>query len=263
MVLILYRILRPVAMVVIAWSSLTLPARAQTPSDQTPPHGGILVAASGNTLHIEAVWPMQRIVRVFVYDDQMRPLPPDRVLALSGRIDVAAQAFTLKPTTEGFLETRIPSLPLPAQMVLEIAFRQGAVAERFPLAFPGYSVDNRPFDFLLPPTPIPDTMAGLLSALRDDARDAHASVAGSASIFAYAPAIRARDHLLALDSYVPTLAPPAQPHAEAAVRAAIRAAWLLHVAADNGISPWAVRGSVDVLTEALDDVVGAFGGTSS
>jgi hypothetical protein len=256
----LYRIFRGVAMVVLVSCGLSAPAAAQAEHNHTPLHGGVLLPAAHDTLHIEAVWPMQRIVRVFIYDQAMRPMAPDRRLDIRGRIGVGSETFALRPSDDGFLEARIPSSPIPAQMTLDIAWTRGP-DERFNLVFPAYSVDSRAFDFTLPPTPIPDTLSGLLAALRDDARDAHASVDGDGLIFAYAPAVRARDHLLALEAYVPRLAPSRRPRAEAALLAAVRGAWLLHIAADSGISPWQISGSVGVLTEALDEVVDAFGGT--
>jgi hypothetical protein len=258
----LYRKLFAAAIAIAISGVAIVSARAQFAHEHSPQHGGMFLPAANDTLHLEAVWPMQRIVRVFVYGEDMRPVAPDRLLSIHGSINVAGQAFPLRPTTDGFLEARVPTLPLPASMTLDIALGQGLGDERFAITFSGYSVESRPYDFLLPPTPIPGTLAALLTALHDDQRDAQASVDSNGLIFAYAPAVRARDHLLALDGYVPSLAPAARPRAEAAIRAGVRAAWLLHVAADDGISPWAVRGSVGVLSEALADVVAAFGGAS-
>jgi hypothetical protein len=257
----LHKILRAAAMVLLVWHGFIVRAAAQPAHDHTPRHGGLLLPVVHDTLHIEAVWPMQRIVHVFVYDEAMRAIAPDRLPGIRGRIGVGGETFALRPSGDGFLEARIPSSAIPARMTLELALTAGD-EQPFDLVFPGYSVESQAFDFVLPPTPIPDSLAGLLAALRDDARDAHASLGGNGLIFAYAPAVRARDHLLALDAHVARLAPPARPRAEAAVLAAVRAAWLLHVAADAGISPWQIGGSVGVLTEALDEVVDAFGGTS-
>jgi hypothetical protein len=192
----------------------------------------------------------------------MRPIPADRLLAIRGQVGVVNEKYALKPSPDGYLEARIPSLAIPAKMTLAIDWTSTGADEPFDVVFPSYSVANDTTNFMLPPTPIPDSLAGILAALRDDQHDARSVLDGS-GIFAYAPAIRARDHLLALDEYVMRLAPAAQPRAGAAVRAAMRAAWLLHIASDAGISPWQVSGSVDVLTGALDDVVAAFGGGAS
>jgi hypothetical protein len=238
------------------------PAHAQPQHPPTPQHGGILVAAAGDTMHVEVAWPLQRVVRVFVYDSAMRPIPPDRLLGLRGRIAVAGQAYELRPSSAGLLEARIPSLAVPARMTLEMSLTPGGVEEPFSLVFSGYSVEKDTIDFVLPPTPIPGTLAGLLSALRDDKRDAHDTVNGGGLTVAYAPAVRARDHVLALEPYVSALPPAARPRADAAALAALRAAWLLHVAADNALTPFEVRAAADLLADALDDVVDAFDGAS-
>jgi hypothetical protein len=238
------------------------PADAQPQHDHTAQHGGILVPAAGDTMHVEVTWPLQRVVRVFVYDSVMRPIPPDRLLGLRGRIRVGDQAYELRPSSAGLLEGRIPSLAVPVRMTLEMSLTPGGEQEPFSLVFSGYSVDKETTDFVLPPTPIPGTLAGLLSALRDDKRDAHGTVNAGGLTVAYAPAVRARDHLLALETYLPTLVPSARPRADAAALAALRAAWLLHVAADNALTPFEVRAAADLLADALDDVVDAFGGVS-
>jgi hypothetical protein len=249
------------AMVGLALAGLIVPANAQPTHDHTSRHGGILLWAAGRTVHVEATWPMQGVVRVFVYDDVMRPLTADGLVGIRAQVAIGSEVHTLQPSTGGFLEAAIPSLTAPAQMTLRFA-RPPAGEEQIPLTFDGHSEENQAFSFMLPPTPIPGTLAGVLEALRGDARDARASVENTASIFAYAPAVRARDHLMALERYLPALAPAARPRAEATILAGVRAAWLLHTAADSGISPWQITGSVDILSEALDDVISAFGGPS-
>lgn len=234
-------------------------ARAQPQHDHTPQHGGMLVPAADDTMHVEVTWPLQRVVRVFVYDSVMRPMPPDRLRGLRGRVRVGDRAYDLVPSSAGLLEGRIPSLAVPARMTVEMSLTPGGVEEPFTVVFSGYSVEKDTIDFVLPPTPIPGTLAGLVSALRDDKRDVHGTVNAGGLTVAYAPAVRARDHLLALEAYLPTLAPSARPRADAAALAALRAAWLLHVAADNGMSPFEVRASADLLADALDEVVEAFG----
>jgi hypothetical protein len=257
----LYRIFCRAAILGLIWVGLAVAAEAQSDRNQPTPHGGIVLTAATQGLHLEAVWPTQGVIRVFVYDEMMRPLPPEELSAISGQIVVHGAAFALQPSRKGFLEAGIPSIQAPAQMTLRLLLSPGT-NEEFPLAFRQFSEDGQAFDFMLPPTAIPDTLSGLLEALRDDARNARASVNGQELIFAYAPAVHARDHVLALEAYLPGLAPRNRPRAEAAILAAVRAAWLLHIAADAGISPWHVSGSVGVLTEALDDVIGAFGGAS-
>lgn len=254
----LYRILIGTAIAVLGAGAIA-PASAQPTHVHAAQHGGILLPINGNTLHVEAAWPAPRIVRVFVSDEMMRQVSQEQLHGINGQVVVGSETFPLRQSPEGFLEAQIPEQSVPAQLTLRLTLPPGGDEKQFALTFRDQSVDSGVVDFMLPPTPIPPTMEGIVAALREDGRDARATVSGRDLVFAYAPAARARDHLLALEPHVAMLAPAAQPRAAAAILAAVRAAWLLHTASDAGLSPFQTAGAVDILVDALEDVVSAFG----
>ena len=145
------------------------------------------MVAADDRLHVEGLWPGQRLFKLFVYDAEMRPLPPDRLAGIKGRVLVGDRPFALVPSAKGFLEARIPPLTMPAALTVQIG------PEEFRFVFPDYSVEREPFTFILPPTPIPGTLPKLLAALQQDSRDAQSLFDGGNSEDASARLDRAAD----------------------------------------------------------------------
>jgi hypothetical protein len=211
------------------------------------------MVAVDDTLHFEGLWPGQRRFKLFVYDADMRPLPPDRLAGIKGRVLIGERQFALVPSAKGFLEARIPPLTIPAVLTVQIG------SEAFRFVFAGYSVESEPFSFILPPTPIPGTLRELLAALQQDSRDAQSLFDGRNFTMGYVPAVHAHDRLLALEPYVRRLPEDRRAPAEAATLAGLRAAWLLHVISDNALFPFQIGPALQAMRKALDDVIVAFG----
>lgn len=216
--------------VVLAVVLLTQPAPAHT--THYPRHGGLLFPVAGDTLHVEGTWPSQRLFRLYVYDVDSRPLPAERLRAISGQVEAAGviSPLTLRED-DGFFEARLPTLKLPAEMALQLTLAGGA-NEGIHFIFPSHS-DERALTFALEPTVIPETLPATIAALRADVRDAEALMAQQQSAYVFGPAIRVRDHALALERFLP---PPgeARIRVEAHIREAVRVSWQAHLAADEG-----------------------------
>src|SRR5258708_25918142 len=232
------------------------PAAVQSAHEHAPTRGGLLMVAADDRLHVEGLWPGQRRFKLFVYDAEMRPLPPDRLAGIKGRVLVGDRPFVLVASAKGFLEAQIPPLTMPAVLTVQIG------SEEFRFVFPDYSVEREPFTFILPPTPTPGTLPQLLAALQQDSRDAQSLFDGGNYTMGYVPAVRAHDRLLALEPYVRRLPEDRRAPAEAATLAGLRAAWLLHVISDNALVPSQIRPALQAMREALDEVIAAFGRSS-
>lgn len=197
-----------------------------------PRHGGQLFPMAGDTVHVEGTWPSQRVFRLYVYDVDSRPLAEDRLRAITGKVEAGGSTIPLVLRDgEDFFEARLPTLKVPAEIALQLTLAGGA-AEGVYFIFPGYS-DDRALTFALESTVIPETLAATMAALRADIRDADALMAQQQSAFVFGPAIRARDHALALERFLPA-AGAVRSRAATQIREAVRTAWLVHLAADEG-----------------------------
>jgi hypothetical protein len=222
--------------------------------------GGQLVAVDGDTWHVEAVWPEQRRLRVFIYDEQIRPFSGDRANSLSGSVDVSGQRVMFEHNGD-VLEARVPSMRLPATFLITIRNGLGREAQ-VSFTFDDYSVETEPNAFVLPPTAIPDSLKGILQSIRRELTQARDGSQGANLTMAYVPAVHIRDLLLALEPYVATLPPANRQRAEAALLEGVRTAWLLHVSADDGVSTLQIRQSGAFLEDAVTAVLAVFDGAS-
>jgi len=221
-------------------------------------HGGVFFSSRDDTFHVEGVWPRQRTLKVYVTDAADRPLDAARLRAIRGRVLIGNADFPLVLREQDRLfEARIPVLRPPAELIVELRTPGQAEPDGFQFIFGGFS-DERALSFSTDPTVIPRTLPGVLDALKRDVRDAERLMADNQSAYVFAPALRARDHALALERHFTTLPPGRRPRAEAAIRAAVRAAWLLHTAGDDGTPPQAQAATAE-LRAAVDDVVAAMG----
>ena len=222
-----------------------------------PLHGGQFFATALDTLHIEGVWPEQRRFKLYVADEWGRPLPEARLRELGGRIVAGDVSVPLTMSVDAeYLEARLPTLKLPAELSLVLAV-PGRADEGFQFSFHAYSDEQNAVRFPIEPTAIPDSLSGILSALRTDQDEIEAVFLRGQLAFVYAPADRARDHLLALEAYLPDLDAPGRARAEELIRAGVRAAWLLHVASDEGTLAQANAARTGLST-AIADAIAAF-----
>ncbi len=232
---------------------------AQQPAHSThnPKHGGLFFSIAGDTLHVEAVWPQQRVFKLYVYDEASQPLALERMRQIEGNLEVRGVKIPLVLRNDGSrFDASVPPMSPPATMTLQIRSKKDGEPEGIGLSFVGFSLEDGP-SFDLTPTVIPNTLAGLLKAIESDAKEAENLAARGQSAYMFSPALHGRDHLLALDRYLPSLAADRKARAESAIRTAVRYAWLLHSAGDDGSDPQA-REAVKLFSRALTEVVGIF-----
>jgi hypothetical protein len=119
--------------------------------NHNPQHGGLFFMAPDNTHHLEGVYPRAQVFRLYLYDDYARPLPPDQIRGVKARV-VTKETFetTTRSTKEiaafplvkagvGYLEARIETTSLPAQMSAKVQFKSDAPEYRFDFTFPELS----------------------------------------------------------------------------------------------------------------------------
>jgi Heavy metal binding domain len=124
--------------------------------NHNPQHGGLFFMAPDNWHHIEGVYPAPGVFRVYFYDEFAKPLPPEQLRAVKGRLvlketfDPATKqtqeqsAFPLAISRDGqYLEARIDAVPVPAQMTAKIQFKPDAREGRFDFAFGELSKEPR------------------------------------------------------------------------------------------------------------------------
>lgn len=234
---------------------------AQDPAEHSThysKHGGIFFTIADDTVHAEGVWPRQGLFRIYIYDQASQPLPAARLRAISGHLQIGTVSRKLVLREhERMFEARIPILTLPGELQVQLKLPGRAALEGFQFIFPQLS-DERAMTFALEPTVIPATLAGLLDALRQDVRDCERLIEGGQSAYAFGPAVRARDHGLALERHAARLAPDPRAGAESAVRDVVRAAWLVHTVVDNGTIEQ-IREALSELRAAVDGAPAAFG----
>ncbi len=223
-------------------------------------HGGIFADAAGDTLHLEGVWPAQRVFRLYVSDSHGSPLASARMRELRGRVvngdrDVAPLILSTDAT---YLEARVEPRQPPTSITIALRASDGAPDERIGLTFARFSVDEVEL-FAVPPTVIPATLPEIVTLVRIESREARALFDGTSTRGVYVEVSRVRDLALALEPYAARQAPNARTRAETAIRTALRRSWLLHVAADEGL-PFQVRLAARMLAEAIDELVAAFDG---
>ena len=97
------------ALCAIAIVGITNIGVAQTPPHSThnAKHGGEFFLAAGDTLHVEGVWPQQRVFKLYVYDAASLPLSRERMQRVRGRVNVGGQELPLILARDGsHLEAR-------------------------------------------------------------------------------------------------------------------------------------------------------------
>jgi hypothetical protein len=210
--------------------------------------GGVTLVLFDDTMHAELVWQEQRRVRVFITDADGQRLPLPQLRALRARVNGPSKKTSpLEVAKDGdYLEARVDSAPIPADF--EVVVRRPDAAESSgAVTFMGHSLP--PLSFEVPPTVIPTSLSGILSALREHAATARSMVNDGSFGTLYLPTTHARDLMLAL----------AQRSAEksAVLQPMLRATWQLHLAGDLG-TPAEIRQAADVFDAAMASVNAAF-----
>jgi hypothetical protein len=240
--------------------------KAALVSAQEAPHerhaarlGGSFATAASDTLHVEAVWSEQRRLRVFVVDASGGPAPVERLRDIEGVVRTGdSETALVLLEVDGYFEARIPTLPLPAAMLIVLKTSAGRSEDRLAVAFETYSPDAIGFGRAAPPE-IPDSLPGILRGLADDRRAAQALMDKGEVAAVSVPEERIRELALALVPYLDRLPRERRQSGNAALTEAIRASWLLHLATDYGNQPqWLA--AFKQLADAVDRITAAFSG---
>ena len=194
-----------------------------------PRHGGLFFTAFNDTLHVEGAWPAQRLLRIYVSEPDGRAVSKERLKAISGTVEAGGTKTPLRLRDDGVFEARVPTLKMPAEILVLLTENGETGGMHF--IFTSHS-DDRALSFALEPTVIPDTLTRTLAAMRRDVDDATELMEQQQSAFVFAPAVRARDHALSLERFLPA-DPTARAVADAAIRETVRVAWMLHIAVDE------------------------------
>jgi hypothetical protein len=116
--------------------------------NHNPQHGGQFFMAPDNWHHLEGAYPAQRVFRLYLYDDYGRPLAADKIRDVQARVvtkenfdpatrqttDIAA--FPLKTVrNRAYLEARVDTPALPAEMTAKVRFGSDQPEYRFDFTF--------------------------------------------------------------------------------------------------------------------------------
>lgn len=226
-----------------------------------PKYGGAIVTAASDTLHVEAVWSEQRRLRLFVSDASGSPLPTEVLREIEGSVMAGGRESSLALLElNGYFEARIPTLTLPASIIVRMKASSDSASEQLRFSFSDYSPELRGIS-TPSPAEIPDTLEGIVKALADDRRDVDTVIKQEDMPLLLVIEDRIRDRVLAVDPYVDRLPLDQQAHARAAITAVVRSCWLLHTALDYGTRPQ-LDAAVTQMGEALDRVFAAVSGLS-
>jgi hypothetical protein len=267
--------------------------------NHNPQHGGQFFMAPDNFHHLEGTHPRSRVFRLYLYDDYARPLPRDRMRLLKARVVTNESfdpstgttkelaTFPLKMARNGaYLEARVDSSSLPAQMTAKVRFKEDAPEYRFDFTFTSLSkeptppasrstVVSRQSTVPSPPSPvaspqlpvanppaaggdpIPDTVDEILAQLKVRHEQIGEIVQRGDFGAVWVPAFQAKDLAVALEDRVSALTLAQRNAADQALRQLVRTAWLLDALGDVGNRQQIVD-AYALFRSAVDDVMRAF-----
>jgi len=232
-----------------------------THANHNPRHGGLFFMAPDLWHHLEGAY-ADEVMRIYLYDDYTRPLPPGLRSAVTGRIvtketfDTATRTtkeittFPLRASADGeHLEARVGRMRFPAELTAKIRFTKGGDEYRFDFAFGEPSVDKAfvPADAALL-FEVPDDVGEVRKLLAGRVSTIGALVTKGAFSEVWVPAFQAKDLALALELRAPQLPSALRPVVRGAVERLVRAAWALDAAGDTGN-----RGDVEEAYNGLAD----------
>jgi hypothetical protein len=225
------------------------PKYTQEPhANHTPRHGGLFFMAPDNWHHIEGTFSRDGTFRLFFYDDYTKPLAPDVVKQVAGRI-VIKETFDpatrttkelavapLKPSASGeTLEAEITGVTPPAELIAKLKFKADMPEYRFDFSFPGFTEDKPiggvPELVLLE---VPDDLGSVLQLFRERNRTIGDLVKKGSFGEVWVPALQAKDLALAMDVRVRELPAGRRNAATTSIERLVRAAWMLDEYGDIG-----------------------------
>jgi Heavy metal binding domain len=268
--------------------------------NHNPQHGGQFFMAPDNWHHLEGAYPAQRVFRLYLYDDYGRPLAAAKIKDIQARVvtkenfDPATRqttelaAFPLKVVrNRPYLETRIDTPQLPAEMTAKVRFTSDQPEYRFDFTFekltkepavpvnplaPVSATQRQPTvstsvpagappgpDPALTPLPVPSSMSDIIDQLKTRQRQVGELVARGDFGAVWVPAFQAKDLAIALEPHLAHLVDMRRAVAEPAIAAVVRQAWLLDAAGDVG-NRQQIESVFGSFTSAVTDLVSAFDG---
>jgi len=249
---------------------------ARPHGNHNPQHGGAFFMAPDNWHHLEGTYPRAGFFRLYLYDDYTKPLPADKVRAISGRL-TTADGRDIPLTRNGrVLEAHVPQAALPLTVHAHVRFDPGGAENLFDFTFPSYTTDARPAAVrtatsptpavpaapMGTPTPagiklglsaaeMPTELPALLKGLRDRSNQIHSLIQQGQYATVYVPAFEAKDLALALESK-DAAAPPAQRAVlDTAVSQLVRDTYLLDAYGDLG-NEQRITGAYSEFAAAVD-----------
>jgi len=236
-----------------------------THANHNPRHGGLFFMAPDLWHHLEGAY-ADGVMRVYLYDDYTRPLPPELRDAVSGRI-VTKETFDSKAHTTheiavfplrlapdgAYLEARVGAVAFPANLTAKVRFTKGGDEYRFDFTFAEPSVDQErgPADPALL-FEVPDDVGQVRTLLAERVSIVGGLVKKGAFSEVWVPAFQAKDLALALDVRLPQLPPARRQEARSAIERLVRAAWELDSAGDTGNRGDVEQGYADLAAASVD-----------
>jgi hypothetical protein len=272
--------------------------------NHNPQHGGQFFMAPDNFHHLEGAYPRAGVFRLYLYDDYARPLPLDQAKRVKAR---AVTNETHDPATHvtkeiavfplvvrgRYLEAKIDSAALSAQVSAKVRFKDDAPEYRFDFTFPAYTREpitpasttrtapaapNAParpggqpaaapptstigtpatVDPSLVPLPIPDTADEMVAQLETRSKQVGELIDRGDFTAVYVPAFQAKDLAIAMESRLGGLAPVKRATAEPAIQRLVRTAWLLDAFGDLG-NRQQITEAYAIFSAAVAEVASAF-----
>ena len=265
--------------------------------NHNPRHGGQFFMAPDNWHHIEGAYPTARSFRLYVYDDYGRPLPADKLKDVQARV-VTKETFdpATRKTTElsafplrmarnrGYLEARIDTAVLPAEMTAKVRFGSDTDEHRFDFTFDALTQEPAAPTSVpeaaktapaVAPAPVtaatpspatsepgaaadmPATMAGIVSELQRKDTEVRDLIARGDFAAVWVPAFAAKDLAISLEPHLAHLQTGKRDVGEPALARVVRGAWLLDAAGDVG-NRQQIEAAYSTFSAGVADVVAAF-----
>jgi len=267
--------------------------------NHNPRHGGQFFMAPDNWHHIEGAYPTARAFRLYVYDDYGRPLPAAALKDVQARIvtkesfDPATRkttelaAFPLRMSRNGtYLEARVDTATLPAEMSAKVRFGPESDEHRFDFTFealtkepaapasvpqanktavvaaapPAAAATPQPTqapDLSLGPQAIPSSIPEILGELKGKDTQVRELIARGDFGAVWVPAFRAKELAIALEPHLAHLSGQKRDAGEPALARVVRGAWLIDAAGDVG-NRQQVEAAYTAFAAGVADVLAAF-----
>jgi len=263
--------------------------------NHNPRHGGQFFMAPDSWHHIEGAYPTARSFRLYVYDDYGRPLPADQLKDVEARV-VTKETFdpATRKTTElsafplriarnrGYLEARVDTASLPAEMTAKVRFGRDTDEHRFDFTFDKLTQEPaaptsvpQATRAATTPAPVvtatpasatsqsvagvdmPVTMAGIVSELQRKDSEVRELIARGDFAAVWVPAFAAKDLAISLEPHLAHLQAGKRDVGEPALARVVRGAWLLDAAGDVG-NRQQIEAAYATFTAGVVGVVAAF-----